>query len=89
MEVIFIFCHRSPTPADRPGFKGILTFLIGDEHQLLKIPFKDAATNREASHLGAPLAAGYKMYTALQAKYLSTAPPEDATTEEQIYESIP
>lgn len=72
-------------PTDRPGFKGILTFLIGDEHQLLTIPFKDAATNREASHLGAPLAAGYKMYTTLQTKYL---PTEDTTTEEQIYESV-
>lgn len=87
--IFIIFCRRSPTPADRPGFKGILTFLIGDEHQLLKIPFKDAATNREASNLGAPLAAGYKMYTTLQAKYLSTVPLEDTATEEQIYESIP
>lgn len=87
--IFIIFCRRSPTPADRPGFKGILTYLIGDEHQILKIPFKDAATNREAPHLGAPLAAGYKMYTTLQAKYLSTPPLEDTATEEQIYESIP
>ena len=57
-------------PASRPMFKDIITFLIGDEEELLTIPFEDASTDNEAFRLGAPLRAGHKMYLSLQTKYM-------------------
>ena len=76
--------YRHPVPASRPGFRDILTFLIGDEQQLLTIPFEDASTDKEAFCIGADLIAGHKMYIGLQTIYLS---PENPITEE-IYEAV-
>lgn len=67
---MYYLSYRNPAAADRPCFKEILMLLIGDEEQLLTIPFEDASTDKEAFQLGAHLIAGHKMYTALQTKYL-------------------
>lgn len=66
----FYFC-RNRSPDSRPGFQDILISLLGDEQQVLAIPFDDASTYHLASCLGANLEAGYKMYPYLQSLYTS------------------
>ena len=80
--------HRNPVPVSRPTFKDILTLLIGDEEQLLAIPFEDASTDGEACCLGATLRAGHKMYVPLQTKYLPVPLPKKAASQEEIYEHV-
>ena len=81
---VYTATHRNPVPACRPTFKDILTLLIGDEEDLLAIPYKDASTDSDAVCLGAPLKAGQKMYFSLQTKYLEAKPLATVKGEETI-----
>ena len=53
---------------ERPGFRDILLSLLEDEQTVLSIP-KDIGSNSLAAVLGAPLEAGFNMYTELQTMY--------------------
>ena len=53
---------------ERPAFRTILLALLDREDHVLKIP-NEVDKNTQAAILGAPLEAGYNMYTQLQISY--------------------
>ena len=63
-----LILYRSPDAMQRPGFRDILMALLDDEREVLNIP-TDIGSNSLAAVLGAPLDAGFNMYTDLQTKY--------------------
>ena len=64
---------RHPHHAKRPDFEDVLSSLLDDEQTVLDVPSEDASTHEQASHLGAELQAGHKMYCQLQAVYISNS----------------
>ena len=55
----------------RPGFRDTLLALLENEQEVMSIPRMDIGSNSLAVVLGAPLDAGFNMYTELQTKYYS------------------
>ena len=60
--------YRHPTTAHRPGFRSILLTLMEKEETVLNVP-SDAGSEQLAAVLGAPLEAGFNMYSQLQTVY--------------------
>lgn len=48
---------------------------MDDEETVMDIPAEDALTHEHATHLGATLQAGHKMYNQLQSLYIPNTPP--------------
>ena len=70
----------------RPNFHDILNSLLEDERKTLEVPHEDASVHKQASMLGAPLAAGENMYKTLQKSYTNNR--FSIVNGELLYESI-
>ena len=56
--------------AFRPKFSDLALILVSDRKEVLVIPQEDINTHQLAGVLGAPLAAGERMYIDLQNRYV-------------------
>ncbi len=68
-QAFVIIIYRHPKAHKRPNFKEIVIELLGREDKLLKIPWEDRVSDRQAAWLGAPLRASRDLYPELQSKY--------------------
>ena len=63
--------HRHPQSSSRPAATDVVLALMENEEVVLRVPKDDAATDRLAGVIGAPLKAGEHMYPELQEMYFS------------------
>ena len=64
--------HRHPQSSSRPAATDVVLALMENEEVVLRVPKDDAATDRLAGVIGAPLKAGEHMYPELQEMYYSS-----------------
>ena len=68
---IVYLIFRANNPNERPSFRDLLLTLPDKDSSGLRIPMKERNSSTQAGTLGAPLQAGYGMYTDLQRTYIS------------------